>query len=100
MPQRKKPITQRPKAEDESTGNPPERHGKHRAADEALPGKGGTKAGLNKQSGGGSLGTGQKGGSTPRRDRERSLIDPAHERNERLKARIYGRAEDETEEAE
>jgi hypothetical protein len=52
MPQRKEPIKERPKAEDESTGNPPERHGKHRENDEALPGKGSTKAGLNKQSGG------------------------------------------------
>lgn len=51
MPQKKRPITQRPKVEDESTGNPPDKHGKHREDDEALPGKGGTKAGLNKYSG-------------------------------------------------
>jgi hypothetical protein len=51
VPQRKRPITQRPKVEDESTGNPPVRRGKHQPWDEALPGKGGTKAGLNKYSG-------------------------------------------------
>jgi hypothetical protein len=52
MPQRKQPIKERPKVEDESTGSPSEHHGKHREQDEALPGKGSTKGGLNKQSGG------------------------------------------------
>jgi hypothetical protein len=51
MPQRDKPVKARSKAEDESTGNPSEHHGKHREQDEALPGKGSTKGGLNKQSG-------------------------------------------------
>ncbi len=51
MPQRRKPIKQRPKVEDESTGNPPEKHGPHQPGDEALPGKGGTKAGLNRYAG-------------------------------------------------
>lgn len=51
MPQRRGPIKQRPKVEDESTGNPPERYGPHQPWDEALPGSGGTKAGLNKYSG-------------------------------------------------
>ena len=52
MPQRKEPIKERPKVEDETTGNPSEHHGKHREQDEALPGKGSSKGGLNKQSGG------------------------------------------------
>ncbi len=52
MPQREKPIKARSKAEDESTGNPSEHHGKHREQDEALPGEGGTKGGLNTESGG------------------------------------------------
>ena len=52
MPQQKQPITQKPKVEDEHTGNGAEKHGKHREQDEALPGKGSTKGGLNKQSGG------------------------------------------------
>lgn len=50
MPQRKEPIKQRPKVEDESTGKPDEHHGKHQEKDEALPGKGGNKGGLNKES--------------------------------------------------
>ena len=52
MPQEKQPITKAPKIEDESTGNGSDRHGKHKQQDEALPGKGSTKGGLNKQSGG------------------------------------------------
>lgn len=51
MPQRKRPIVERPKVEDESTGNPPEKHGPHQPWDEALPGRGGTKGGLNRYSG-------------------------------------------------
>lgn len=51
MPQRRKPIKQRPKVEEESIGNPPIRKGKHQPWDEALPGSGGTKGGLNKYSG-------------------------------------------------
>src|SRR4051812_35626583 len=73
MPHRKKPITQRPKIEDESTGNPREHHGKHREADEALPGTGGTKGGLNKRSGGGTLGRKQNRDAS-RHDYERSQI--------------------------
>ena len=52
MPQEKQPITKAPRVEDESTGSGSERHGKHKEQDEALPGKGSTKGGLNKQSGG------------------------------------------------
>jgi hypothetical protein len=51
MPKQKQPITQRPKAEDESVGSGGQRKGKHREEDEALPGSGGTKAGLNRASG-------------------------------------------------
>ena len=54
MPQRKQPITDKPKVLDQSTGEGSEKHGKHREQDEALPGKGSTKGGLNKQSGGDS----------------------------------------------
>jgi hypothetical protein len=53
MPQRKQPITEKPKVEDESTGTGTERHGLHRQNDEALPGSGGTKGGLNKNTSGG-----------------------------------------------
>ena len=74
MPHRKKPIKQRPKVEDESTGNPPEYHGKHRTSDEALAGRGSAKGGLNKQSGGGTRGGKQNQGGTPHRERERSAI--------------------------
>ncbi len=52
MPDRERPLKARPKEEDESTGKPTEHHGKHNEQDEALPGKGGEKGGLNKQSGG------------------------------------------------
>ena len=51
MPQQKQPITQKPKVEDESIGHAAEKHGKHKEQDEALPGKGSTKGGLNKDSG-------------------------------------------------
>jgi len=51
MPQRNEPITRKPKVEDESTGRGSQKHGKHRVEDEALPGKGSTKGGLNKDSG-------------------------------------------------
>lgn len=54
MPQQNRPITRRPKTEDESTGNGSELHGKHREDDEALPGKGSTKGGLNRDAGGGT----------------------------------------------
>lgn len=52
MPQRNEPIKERPKVDDETTGNPNPggRHGKHREEDEALPGKNSAKGGLNKQS--------------------------------------------------
>lgn len=48
MPKQERPVTHRPKIEDESTGNGSERHGKHREEDEALPGKGSSVGGLNK----------------------------------------------------
>jgi hypothetical protein len=68
MPQRKQPITEKPKVEDESTGSEPaERHGLHRQEDEALPGGGGAKGGLNKTSGTGGRGTKQNEG-LPRGD--------------------------------
>lgn len=51
MPKRKRPITQRAKVEDESIGNPPDRRGPHQPWDEGLPGRGGTKGGLNRYSG-------------------------------------------------
>ena len=62
MPQRPKPIKQRAKSEDESTGNPPGHRGPHQPFDEALPGKGSSKGGLNRQAGAGSLGTKQNDG--------------------------------------
>jgi hypothetical protein len=49
MPKEKEPVTHRPKVEDENTGTGEERHGAHRGDDEALPGKGSRKAGLNRQ---------------------------------------------------
>ena len=52
MPDRERPLKARPKEEDESTGQTTEHHGKHKEQDEALPGKGSEKGGLNKQSGG------------------------------------------------
>lgn len=51
MPQENRPITERPKVEDESTGRGSEKHGKHREDDEALPGKGSEKGGLGRESG-------------------------------------------------
>lgn len=52
MPQSNEPIKKRPKVEDESIGEPPaEKTGKHRERDEALPGRGGSKGGLDKESG-------------------------------------------------
>ena len=51
MPKQEQPVTHRPTVEDESVGNGSERHGKHREDDEALPGKGSTKGGMNKDSG-------------------------------------------------
>lgn len=70
MPQRKEPITFRPKTEDESTGNPPGFRGLHRENDEALPGSGGTKGGLNKAAGRGTLGTRQNSGLPRGRSRK------------------------------
>jgi hypothetical protein len=55
MPQQKRPITERAKDHDESTGNPPDRHGTHKERDEALPGNGGDKAGLDKYTGAGGV---------------------------------------------
>lgn len=57
MPQQKGPIKQRPKVEDESIGNPPEKHGPHQPYDESLPGSGGTKGGLNRYAGAGRRGS-------------------------------------------
>ena len=51
MPQQKQPIRRKPKVEDESIGQGGEKHGKHREQDEALPGSGGGKGGLNRESG-------------------------------------------------
>jgi hypothetical protein len=62
MPKQKGPIKQRPTVEDESTGNGSEYHGAHRDDDEGLPGKGSSKGGLNRDSGGGSRGTRQNDG--------------------------------------
>lgn len=62
MPQRPKPIKQRARFEDESTGNPPGHRGPHQPGDEALAGKGSKKGGLNRQAGDGTLGTKQNDG--------------------------------------
>lgn len=51
MPQQKRPIVERPKVEDESTGRGTEQHGKHREDDEALAGRGSSKGGLNRDAG-------------------------------------------------
>ena len=51
MPQQKQPVTRKPKVEDESVGRGEEKHGKHREQDEALPGRGSSKGGMNKDSG-------------------------------------------------
>jgi hypothetical protein len=56
MPKQRQRITERPKVEDESTGNGSEFHGKHREGDEALPGRGSTKGGMNRDSGDGTKG--------------------------------------------
>jgi hypothetical protein len=56
MPKQRQPITERPKVEDESTGNGSEFHGKHREGDEALPGRGSTKGGMNRDSSDGTRG--------------------------------------------
>ena len=66
MPQRKQPITEKPKVEDESLGHGSEKHGKHKEQDEALPGKGSTKGGLNKQSRGETPGGGDESGKQRR----------------------------------
>lgn len=54
MPQSNRPISDRPKVEDSSTGDPEkveERHGKSRQEDTGMPGKGSEKGGLNKDAG-------------------------------------------------
>jgi hypothetical protein len=59
MPQSDRPITDRPKVEDESTGDPKqveERHGKHREEDPGTDGRGSEKAGTNRDSGSGRPG--------------------------------------------
>lgn len=62
MPKQHKPITERSRVEDESTGHGTEHHGLHRQDDESLPGKGSRKGGLNRQAGGGTAGTAQNQG--------------------------------------
>lgn len=71
MPHRKKPIKQRPKVDDESIGRPREFHGKHREDDEALPGRGSTKGGLNRQS---ETRGSKQSERTPHHERERDRI--------------------------
>jgi hypothetical protein len=59
MPQSNRPITDRPKVEDESTGDPgqvEERHGKHREEDPGTAGKGSEKGGVNRDAGPGRPG--------------------------------------------
>jgi hypothetical protein len=51
MPKQKQPVTRRPNAEEERGTGTREYHGKHREEDEALPGRGSTKGGLNRSSG-------------------------------------------------
>lgn len=51
MPKQNRPIVERAKVEDESTGRGSERHGAHREGDEALPGRDSTKGGLNRDAG-------------------------------------------------
>jgi hypothetical protein len=51
MPKQNQPITRRTNAEKESVASTREHHGKHRENDEALPGRGSTKGGLNRSSG-------------------------------------------------
>jgi hypothetical protein len=53
MPKQERPITERPNPAEGSVQEPREHHGKHREDDEALPGTGSTKGGLNKGSGAG-----------------------------------------------
>jgi hypothetical protein len=60
MPQRKRPLVERVSVEDESTGNPPERHGPHQPWDEALPGRGSTRGGLDKYGGAARRGSAKK----------------------------------------
>jgi hypothetical protein len=62
MPKEKEPITQRPNPPEESVEETSEYHGKHRENDEALPGSGGTKGGLNKASDGDARGSRQNVG--------------------------------------
>lgn len=90
MPHRKKPITFRPKTEDESIGNPPGRRGPHREGDEALPGKGGTKGGLNKASGAGTLGTRQNAGLPHGRSHKPKGLKHHHETGGRPPRRELG----------
>jgi hypothetical protein len=73
MPKSNRPITERPTVEEESVGNGSERHGTHRPHDEALPGKGGSKGGLNRASEGG--GAAQEGGRPRRHEQERDRGD-------------------------
>ena len=61
MPQQKQPITDRPRVDDRTEGDP-EFHGKHSEGDEGLPGAGGTKGGLNRDAGDGSRGSRQNDG--------------------------------------
>lgn len=63
MPKQNRPIVERPKVEDESTGRGSDRHGRHRTEDEALPGKGSAKGGLNRDAGKDREGRSTRGGS-------------------------------------
>jgi hypothetical protein len=72
MPQQNRPVTDRPKVEDESVGNGSEQHGRHREGDEALPGRGSGKGGLNRSGSGAEAaddaGTRQGSGDAAQRD--------------------------------
>ena len=51
MPRQNRPITHAPTEERSSVGHGSEYHGKHREEDDALPGRGSTKGGLNRSGG-------------------------------------------------
>lgn len=78
MPQEKQPITRRPKVEDESTGNPSEHHGKHQPWDEALPGSGGSKGGLNRQAGAAREKISKKASPSKGRKQNQGRVPPGH----------------------
>jgi hypothetical protein len=51
MPQQNRPITDRPKVEDTSTGSPDRQEGKPQPHDQSVAGKGSEKGGLNTSGG-------------------------------------------------